>query len=213
MKRINKKFRRFISSFVHMPQAPKTQTTKEIKKQIEDNAFKRYVLSVVSGQEQLVVKNLKERVKKQWLEESVVDYLVPIVNETKMTKLKKIVREKKLYPWYVFVKSKMNDKIRYVIRNTPGVRIIVGAETRPVPLTDKEYENIVQQIQEKNERSELVVPFHEWDIVLIKSGDFENMKGVIREIDTEKWFAIINVEMLGRITPVMIDFEKIELAV
>lgn len=107
----------------------------------------------------------------------------------------------------------MNDKIWYVIRNTPGVRIIVGAETHPVPLTDQEYTNIVKQIEEKNQRSELVVPFQEEDVVLIKDGDFENMKGVIREIDAEKGFAIINVEMLGRITPVMIDFDKIELAV
>jgi len=40
-------------------------STKEIKKQIEDNEYKWYVLSVVSGQEQMVVKNLKERIKKQ----------------------------------------------------------------------------------------------------------------------------------------------------
>lgn len=37
----------------------------EIKRQIEDNSFKRYVLSVVAGQEELVIENLKERIKKQ----------------------------------------------------------------------------------------------------------------------------------------------------
>ncbi|NCQ82307.1 hypothetical protein GW750_05945 [bacterium] len=36
-----------------------------------------------------------------------------------MTKTKKITRERKLYPGYVFIKSKMNDKIWYVVRNTP----------------------------------------------------------------------------------------------
>jgi hypothetical protein len=41
------------------------QSTKEIKKQIENNELRRYVLSVVSGQEELVVENLRERVKKQ----------------------------------------------------------------------------------------------------------------------------------------------------
>lgn len=149
---------------------------REIKKQIEDNEYKWYVLSIVSGQEHLVVKNIKERVKKQNLEDSIVDYLVPVVNETKIMKTKKVVREKKLYPGYVFVKSKMNDKIRYVIRNTPGVRIIVGAETHPVPLTDKEYQDILNQIIEKNERAELVVPFREGDVVVLKDGDFANMK-------------------------------------
>ncbi len=42
-----------------------TQTNKEIKKQIENNELRWYVLSVVSGQEELVVQNLKERIKKQ----------------------------------------------------------------------------------------------------------------------------------------------------
>jgi len=41
------------------------QSAKEIKKQIENNDHKWYVLSVVSGQEELVVENLKERIKKQ----------------------------------------------------------------------------------------------------------------------------------------------------
>jgi hypothetical protein len=41
------------------------QSAKEIKKQIENNELKRYVLSVVSGQEELVIENLKERIKKQ----------------------------------------------------------------------------------------------------------------------------------------------------
>ena len=53
----------------------------DIKKQIEDNQYRRYVLSVVSGQEALVVQNLKERVSKQGLENDIVDYLNPIVNE------------------------------------------------------------------------------------------------------------------------------------
>jgi transcriptional antiterminator NusG len=70
----------------------------------------------------------------------------------------------------------MNDKIRYVVRNTPGVRLIVGAETRPIPLTDDEYEKIVQQIQKSQERSELKIPYKEGDVVLLKTGDFKGMK-------------------------------------
>jgi hypothetical protein len=39
--------------------------TKEQKRQIEDINHKWYVLSVVSGQEHMVVENLRERVRKQ----------------------------------------------------------------------------------------------------------------------------------------------------
>lgn len=184
----------------------------DIKKQIEDNDLKRYVLSVVSSQEQIVIENLKERVKKQWLQEDIVDYLVPIITQTHIKKdNEKVIKEKKLYPGYVFIKSKMNDKIWYVVRNTPGVRIIVGAETRPIPLTEGEYQNIIRQIEEANERSTLVVPFRVDDFVVMKDGDFKWMKWAIKEIEFEKWYAIVNIEILGRMTPVMVDFSKIEL--
>lgn len=91
----------------------------DTKKQIEDSSLRWYVLSVISGQEYIVVENLKERVKKQNLQDEVTDYLVPTINQTYMRKGDKVIKEKKLYPGYVFIKSQMNDKIRYIVRNTP----------------------------------------------------------------------------------------------
>ena len=183
----------------------------EIRKQIQDDSFKWYVLSVVSGQEQLVIDNMKERVQKQWLSEDVVDYLSPMVNEYSMKKWEKVTKQKKLFPWYVFVKSKMNDKIWYIIRNTPGVRLIVWAETRPVPLTEAEYEDIIAQIKKSQERSELQIPYKEWDVVMLKTWDFKWMKWNIKTIDHEKGAVIVNIEMLWRLTPVVVDADKIEL--
>jgi len=187
------------------------QSAKEIKKQIENNEHRRYVLSVVSWQEELVVENLKERIKKQWLQEDVVDFLSPIVNESSLKKGEKIIKTKKIYPWYVFVKSKMNDKIWYVVRNTPWVRLIVGAETHPIPLTNDEYNKIIAQMEESKERAELHIPYKQWDIVLLKTGDFKGMQGTIKTIEADKSIAVVNVEMLGRLTPVAVGLDKIEL--
>lgn len=186
--------------------------TNEIKKQIEDKNFKRYVLSVTSGQEALVIENLQERVNKQGLSEDVVDYLCPMINEASIKKWEKIVKQKKLYPWYVFFKSRMNDKIWYVVRNTPGVRLIVGAETKPIPLSDQEYQQMMDQITQSQERSELTIPYKVWDVVLLKQGDFKWMKWNIKELDSDKWLAVVHVEMLGRLTPVAVAIDQIELA-
>ena len=185
--------------------------TVEIKKQIEDRSFKRYVLSVTSGQEELVVENLKERINKQGLKEDVIEFMNPKINETSIKKGEKVVKQRKLYPGYVFFKSRMNDKIRYVVRNTPGVRLIVGAETKPVPLTDYEYQDMMKQITQSQERSELKVPYNVGDIVLLKTGDFKWMQGSIKEVDADKGQVVVQVEMLGRLTPVIIDIDKIEL--
>lgn len=186
--------------------------TNEIKKQIEDRNFRRYVLSVTSGQEALVIENLQERINKQGLSEDVIDYLSPMVNEASIKKGEKVVKQKKLYPGYVFFKSRMNDKIWYVVRNTPGVRLIVGAETKPIPLSDAEYQQIMDQIAQSQKRSELNVPYKEGDVVLLKNGDFKGMKGNIKEIDAEKWMVVVSIEMLGRLTPVTISVDQIELA-
>ena len=185
--------------------------TNEIKKQIEDNQFRRYVLSVTAGQEPLVIENLQERVNKQGLNEDVVDFLSPMVSEASMKKGEKVVRQNKLYPGYVFFKSKMNDKIWYVVRNTPGVRLIVGAETKPIPLTDAEYEQMMGQIAQAQERAELVVPFQVDELVRIKEGEFKNLTGKIKHLNPEESIVVVNVEVLGRLTPVTIAMDKIEL--
>ena len=188
-----------------------TITQAEIKKQIEDKEYRWYCLSVVAGQEGLVVENLIERVKKQWLEEDIVDYYYPVVTETKIGKTKTTTKEVKLYPGYVFVRSRLNDKIWYVVRNTPWVRIIVGAETHPVPVTDSELENIKKQVLEQSERSSLSVPYKIGDLVTLNDGNFIGAVGQVKDIDADKGTLVVNIEMLWRLTPVMIGFDKVEL--
>ena len=187
-------------------------TTNEIKKQIEDNEYRWYVISVVSSQEDMVIENLTERVKKQWLENDIVDFMFPVVPEVtyKKSSGKKTINYKKLYPGYVFVKSKMDDKIWYIIRNTPWVRLIVGAETRPVPLTDKEYEDMMKYIEEKTERAEHTSPFKQWDMVILRDGEFSWTEWIITEVDNQKWVVYLNVEILWRTTPMMVPFEKVD---
>jgi transcription antitermination factor NusG len=41
---------------------------------------------VVSGQEELVIENLRERMKKQNIEDAVQDYMSPMVNESSLKK-------------------------------------------------------------------------------------------------------------------------------
>ncbi len=189
-----------------------TITQAEIKKQIEDKNHRWYCLSVIAWQESLVIENLKERVKKQNLDEDIIDYYFPVVTETRVLKSKTSIKEIKLYPGYVFVRSRMNDKIRYVVRNTPGVRIIVGAETHPIPVTDKELENIKKQVIERNERGTFIVPYRVWDLVTLKDGNFIGAVWVVREVNWGKGTLIVNIEMLWRLTPVMISFDKVELS-
>ena len=187
--------------------------TVEIKKQIEDRTFRRYVLSVNSGQEELVLENLKERVARQWLQEDVIELLNPKVNEVSVSKKwEKVIKQKRLYPGYLFFKSRMNDKIWYVIRNTPWVRLIVWADTHPVPLTDDEFNKMMQQVQASEDSSDIRVPFKKWDLVLIKSWDLKGTKWTVLSVDSEKWLITVSVEWLGQLTPTTVWMDTVEIA-
>ena len=129
---------------------------------------------------------MKERIKKQNLFEDITDFLVPEVQEVVMKNGKKLSKPRKLYPGYIFIKSRMNDKLWYIIRNTPGVKLIVGADTRPIPLTDQEYDVMMQHINNTNEKATMFVPFQIDDVVLLKDGNFANMKGTVKDVDAEK---------------------------
>jgi len=76
---------------------PKIQEV-DLNKQIKDDNLRRYVLSVNANQEEMVVANMKERVKKINLEHDVSDFFIPIVNEIVARKNTKSIKPKKLYP-------------------------------------------------------------------------------------------------------------------
>lgn len=192
--------------------APTAPSINDIKRQIHDDQLRRYSLSVVSNQEFIVIENLKERIKKQNLENDIVDSMVPQIEEIIVKHGKKVKKNTKLYPGYVFVRCRMNEKIWYVIRNTPGVRLIVGADTRPIPITDDEYMNIVAHVQAHTISDKVVSPFNPWDIVIVKDSNFIGMKGKIIWLDSLKQTVTVSIDILGRATPVTLWYDKVALA-
>jgi len=76
---------------------PKIQEL-DLNKQIKDDNLRRYVLSVNSNQEEMVIENMKERIKKINLESDITDFFIPVVNEIITRKNKKTIKPKKLYP-------------------------------------------------------------------------------------------------------------------
>lgn len=105
----------------------------------------------------------------------------------------------------------MNDKIWNVLRNTPGVRLIVGADIHPIPLSEQEYNVILQKIQEKVEKSEHAIAFKPGDVVELLEGDFKGTKGRVSEVDFERGIIQVIIELLGRSIPVVVDFDKVKL--
>ena len=105
----------------------------------------------------------------------------------------------------------MNDKIRYIVRNTPGVRLIVGADTKPVPLTDAEYQEIMKQVNGSETAPIVDLPYSEGDEVMIKdeSLNLNGIRGTVKKIDFDKGVALVDVEILHNVKTNEIPLNKI----
>ncbi len=180
-------------------------------RQIEDTDYKWYVLSVVSWQEQFVAKNLKEAIKKNWLSNQIQEVFLPIIKTiTISSSWEKKIKEKKLHPGYVYVKSVMNDKIWYFLRNSPNVRLIIWSEIYPTPVSDEEMNKIIEQVKKSEERTEMDVPYKIWDKVKLKEEELWGIEWEIIEIDKWTWNVKVRARLMWRETIVTVWFDKIE---
>lgn len=179
-------------------------------KQIKDDVLRWYTLSVVSWQEGVVINNLHETIKKNKMLEDIVEVYIPEMIEVyynkKHEKKKKI---KKLYPWYVFVKSRMNEKIWYILRNTPWVRLIIWSEIYPTAISEEEMDQIKQKVAENKAESESEIPFKIWDNVIVKD-EMEWVDWIVVSIDVEKKMLDVEADFMWRKTTLHVDVAKLE---
>ena len=98
----------------------------------------------------------------------------------------------------------MNEDTWYVVRNTRGVTGFVGPGSKPVPLTDEEYERMLTMTGGDK------LSFEVGDNVVVVSGVWENSTGVVQSISENRQIVTINIDMFGRETPVELDFVEVE---
>lgn len=165
-----------------------------------------YVVHTYSGYENKVKANIEKTIENRKLQDQILEVSVPMQNVIEVKNGAKKQVQKKMFPAYVLINMVMNDDTWYVVRNTRGVTGFVGPGSKPVPLTEEEM--LSMGLNDKAE--EVAVNFEVGDTVVVTSGVWENTAGVIKSINQEKQFVIINIDMFGRETPVEIGFLDIK---
>ena len=163
-----------------------------------------YVVHTYSGYENKVKANIDKTIENRHLEDQILEVRVPMEEVTEVKNGVKKQVQKKLFPGYVLLNMIMNDETWYVVRNTRGVTGFVGPGSKPVPLTEAEMKNM-GLIKE----AELTVDFNVGDAVTIISDPFENAKGIISAINLHKQTVTVNIDLLGRETPVEVSFTDV----
>ena len=171
-----------------------------------------YVIHVYSGFENKVAEQIKEKAAKLGLEEDVGEIMVPTEEVVEMRRGQKVNAERKFYPGYVLAKLNMHDEIWHLVKDTPKVTGFLGAGNKPSPISQKEAERIIQQVQEGIERPRPSVTFDIGEEVKVTDGPFASFNGSVEQIDEEKQKLKVSVSIFGRATPVELDYTHVEKA-
>lgn len=174
-----------------------------------------YFLHTYSGHENKVRNAIKSTVEQMDARDKIFNVVVPTEDEIEIREGQRRTVKRKLYPGYVLVQTielkegdPPSDEAWHLIRNTTGVTGFVSSGTRPVPLSQDEVNHILRAM--RMEQPRVRVGFTVGQSVRISDGPFEDLVGTVEEINTEKGKVRVLVNMLGRETPVELDFLQIE---
>lgn len=169
-----------------------------------------YVIDVYSGSEKRVAQTIEEKVAKKSMESLISNVLVPTETVTELRKGVKVSKEKSFFPGYVLVKMALTDDAWALIRSVPRVSRLLGGKTRPTPISEKEVERLMGQIEEgvRHPRSSLV--FEVGEEIRVNDGPFATFSGIVEDVDLEKERLKVSVTIFGRSTPVELEFAQVD---
>ena len=172
-----------------------------------------YVVHAYSGFEKSVMRALKERIERAGMQDSFGQILVPVEEVVEMKGGQKKTTERKFFPGYVLVQMEMNDDSWHLVKSTPKVTGFVGGTAnKPAPISEREVQGILQQMQEGVEKPKPKVTFEAGELVRVIDGPFNEFNGTVEEGNYEKSKMRVSVTIFGRATPVELDFSQVEKA-
>src|SRR5690606_11403459 len=99
----------------------------------------------------------------------------------------------------------------HLVKSTNRVTgFLGGSGNRPAPISEKEVEKILSQMEEGVEKPRPKALFEIGETVRVKERPFADFTGSGEEANREKRTAPVSVTIFGRATPVELDFSQVE---
>jgi transcriptional antiterminator NusG len=176
-------------------------------------ALRWYVIHAYSNFENQVKKSLLERIERNGLQDKFGEVLIPTEEVVEMREGQKRRSERKFFPGYVLVQMDLDDETWHLVKDVPKVLgFIGGTSDRPAPISDREADSILQRVQEGVDKPRPKVLFQPGEVVRVTDGPFNDFNGVVEEVNYDKSKLRVAVQILGRATPVELDFGQVEKA-
>ena len=138
--------------------------------------------------------------------------LVPKEKIEEVRNGKKRENDRKIFPGYVLVKMVYSDEVGLLVRKTPKVSGFIGVarDSRPVPISQKEVDSILQQVSDSQEKAKHKIEFEVGERIRIIDGPFVDFNAIIEDVIYDKFRLKVNVQIFGRETSVELEFGQVE---
>lgn len=172
--------------------------------------MKWYVVHVYSGFEKKVALSIEEQAKQAGMEDRIGQVLVPSEEVVEMRRGARVQTERKFFPGYVLAQMDLTDETWHLVKNTPKVTGFLGSGNKPVPISEREAQQIIQQVQEGVDRPKPSIIFEIGEQVRVCDGPFASFNGLVEDVDEERSRLKVAVSIFGRATPVELEYTQVE---
>jgi transcriptional antiterminator NusG len=192
-----------------------------------------FALSVAGGREEQVRDAIMRRARGAGKENLFGDIVFPTEKKVSIARGgRRTERELAVHSGYLYIEVdaiqslddpdmpwQMSPDAYYLVKDVPGVGNFVGRRVqegrrsviRPSPMDVADVRLILKSEEAAKEADEpsVALAFNKGDQVKIKSGDFENFEGTVEEVLPAKGMVRVTVYMLGRATPVELEYWRV----
>lgn len=169
-----------------------------------------YVLNVTPGSENSVAKSIRETVAKNKMEEDINEVIVPSEEVVEVRRGQRVTADRKFFPGYIMIKMIMTDEAWHLVNNIYKVNKFLGTARKPLPLSEKEAERMMRQVQQSSEGPRNILSFEVGDRVRVREGAFESFEGTVEGVDEGKERITVSISIFGRATPTELEYGQVE---
>lgn len=173
--------------------------------------YRWYAIRTFTGHEAKVKTAIELEMVRLSLQNRVKSIVIPQETVFEVRNGKRRTKVKNFLPGYILIELSFDKRLKEVILSLPSIVSFVGTKNEPQALQKDEVDRIMGRVEERKDITTVETSFREGDPVKVIDGPFSNFSGTVKEINIEKQKLKVEVGILGRKTPIELDFNQVEL--
>jgi len=172
--------------------------------------MKWYIVRAQSNRERSVSERIMKEAEKGDLMNKVGQVVVPFEKSFFMKNGKKVVREKVMYPGYIFVETNAIGELKYFIRGCNGASGFLTNRAGDIQALQQTEIDRMLGIQKEAEEKEIETTFVYDEEIKIIDGPFNGFVGTIEEVREKEQKVKVGVLVFGRKTLMELSINQID---